>query len=403
VAVAVARPSMTAKESLGSDRVFRLHGDNKFAAGSYEAKALAAVMGELDIWGHAEDGGVEVRAAPSVGKYISTFGMNVTDVTDFHMEHFAWMEANWNSQLCEDESCAQGDEFYDRYQSSPNINARIQQIISRGGSAAYNWGTTTQGRAMAGIHIHKTGERKAEDGAIFYFCGEHAREWLPPMFCVWLAEQLTSGDEAAAKVLNDYDVYILPVMNVDGYVFSQSGSNMWRKSRKTNAGSTCIGTDLNRNYRHRWNNGGSSSNPCTDTYHGTAPFDNPETAAFERFYNAVNLKVQVDVHAYGQMWMHPWGWTYTLCPDDAQMNRNGAAVATAIRQVNGLTFRYGSIANVIYIASGSSCDDFYGSGGVIYAYAPEVRGSSFQPPASNIRPSNAELYAGFLAQVANLE
>jgi hypothetical protein len=397
---------MSYKESMGSNRVFRLHAEN-ILAGTSESKALQAIIGELDVWGTAEDGGVELSAPVEAGKTIASYGVNVTDVTDMHMEHFAWMEANWDSQVCDDESCGGDDQFYDTYQSHPNIVAKIQRIIDASGGHAqrYSWGQTTQNNDMSGIRIPKTGG--GNEGAIFYFCGEHAREWLPPMFCVWLAEQLTTqamaGDPEVTKILSVHDVYILPVMNVDGYTFSRNGNAMWRKSRKSNPGSTCIGTDLNRNYEYRWNNGGSSTNPCADTYHGQRPFDNPETLAMQRFYNSVDLVVQTDVHAYGQMWMHPWGWTYNLCPHDAQQNRNGGAVATAIRQVNGLTFRFGSIANVIYIASGSSCDDFYGSAGVIYAYAPEVRGSSFQPPASNIRPSNAELYAGFLAQVNNLE
>ena len=93
----------------------------------------------------------------------------------------------------------------------------------------------------------------------------------------------------------------------------------------------------------------------------------------------------------------------------------GNASRDAIQRVNGLVFRTGSIANVswhsfpfnfklqvIYVASGSSCDSFYGLYNTVYAYAPEVRGNSFQPPATNINPSNAELWAGMIAGVTSL-
>jgi len=81
------------------------------------------------------------------------------------------------------------------------------------------------------------------------------------------------------------------------------------------------------------------------------------------------------------------------------MSGSGKATVAAIYAVNQQQFAEGTIANVIYIASGSSCDYFYGQTRVIYAYAPEVRGTSFQPPASNIGPSNKELWAGMKAQV----
>ena len=35
----------------------------------------------------------------------------------------------------------------------------------------------------------------------------------------------------------------------------------------------------------------------------------------------------------------------------------------------------------------------------MYAYAPEVRGTSFQPSTAEIKPSNDELFEGMLAQV----
>ena len=54
---------------------------------------------------------------------------------------------------------------------------------------------------------------------------------------------------------------------------------------------------------------------------------------------------------------------------------------------------------VIYACSGDSGDHMYGLYDVIHTYGPEVRGTSFQPPTSNIGPSNAELWAGMIAQV----
>ena len=38
----------------------------------------------------------------------------------------------------------------------------------------------------------------------------------------------------------------------------------------------CMGTDLNRNWGFHWNDGGSSSDPCSQVYHGDGPFSEVE-------------------------------------------------------------------------------------------------------------------------------
>jgi len=121
----------------------------------------------------------------------------------------------------------------------------------------------------------------------------------------------------------------------------------------------------------------------------------------KRFVDTLPLEVSIfmDIHAYGNMWMHPWGKNNQLPADNTVMQQCGDASALAIRQVNGLTFRTGTVFRVIYQASGVSVDSMYANKGIVFSYTPEVRGTSFQPPASNIMPSNLELWAGMIAQV----
>ena len=124
-------------------------------------------------------------------------------------------------------------------------------------------------------------------------------------------------------------------MNPDGYEFSHTSNNLWRKSRKPNTGSACIGltaycslagcslastphpdlltfcsrgdctgTDLNRNYGDHWCESGASKDACSDTFCGAAAFDNVETASVKKFAAAEvasggRILVETDVHAYG--------------------------------------------------------------------------------------------------------
>ncbi|MBK8636570.1 MAG: hypothetical protein IPN72_24695 [Saprospiraceae bacterium] len=58
---------------------------------------------------------------------------------------------------------------------------------------------------------------------------------------------------------------------------------MWRKNRRINSGSSCIGVDLNRNYNTDWGGAGSSSNTCSDSYRGASVFSEPESKVIRDF------------------------------------------------------------------------------------------------------------------------
>ncbi len=51
------------------------------------------------------------------------------------------------------------------------------------------------------------------------------------------------------------------MVNPDGGEYDLTGSpyRAWRKNRQPNAGSSYVGTDLNRNYDYRWGCCGGSS------------------------------------------------------------------------------------------------------------------------------------------------
>ena len=59
---------------------------------------------------------------------------------------------------------------------------------------------------------------------------------------------------------------------------------LWRKNRQPNAGSSAVGTDLNRNWGFQWGCcGGSSGTFSSETYRGAAPFSAPETQRVRDF------------------------------------------------------------------------------------------------------------------------
>ena len=46
------------------------------------------------------------------------------------------------------------------------------------------------------------------------------------------------------------------------YEYTRTNNRYWRKNRSKNAGSNCIGVDLNRNWGYKWGGMGASTNPC---------------------------------------------------------------------------------------------------------------------------------------------
>ncbi|KAG8009497.1 Carboxypeptidase B [Nibea albiflora] len=79
-------------------------------------------------------------------------------------------------------------------------------------------GNTYEGRPMTVLKLgKKTGSTKP---AIFMDCGIHAREWISPAFCQWFVKEALStygSDSQMTSLLNQMDVFVLPVFNIDGY------------------------------------------------------------------------------------------------------------------------------------------------------------------------------------------
>ena len=86
----------------------------------------------------------------------------------------------------------------------------------------------------------------------------HAREWLSTATVVYIIDKLLTqynSDATVKRMLDDYDWYIIPISNPDGYVYTHETDRLWRKTRSPNpSGNTrCVGVDPNRNFGYKWN------------------------------------------------------------------------------------------------------------------------------------------------------
>ena len=83
-------------------------------------------------------------------------------------------------------------------------------------------------------------------------------------FLLFLSRKGQNRDPVVQSILNEFDFFIIPVSNPDGYEFSRNSQRFWRKNRSGSG--ACKGVDLNRNWGQEWGGQGSSGRRCSDTY-----------------------------------------------------------------------------------------------------------------------------------------
>lgn len=258
-------------------------------------------------------------------------------------------------------------------------------------------GYTNEDRPIYMVKISDNPEVDENEPEVLYTALHHAREPQSMMqmfyFMYYLLENYNTNS-TVNYLVNNRELYFIPVVNPDGYEYNRTtnpnGGGMWRKNRRNNGGS--YGVDLNRNYGpyNYWNapNGGSSTSPSSDTYRGTAPFSEPETAAIRDFLASKKIKNALNYHTYSNLLIYPYGALSRETPDSlifrefsSDMTRyNGYACGTDMQTVG-------------YSTRGNSDDYFYDgdtvlNSGKIFAMTPEVGSSSdgFWPSQSRIFP-----------------
>ncbi|XP_033124828.1 carboxypeptidase A2-like [Anneissia japonica] len=211
------------------------------------------------------------------------------------------------------------------------------------------------------------------------------------------------SDSTIKKVLDSYDLYIVPTLNVDGYVYTWTNDRMWRKNRM-NYGTACTGIDLNRNYPTGFGGTGASSNPCFETYHGPSPISEVEMQHVTSFFlNKVaagqTFQLFIDFHAYGQLWLYPWGYSRVapIVNDSDDLLNAANDAARALKSLFGTEYFVGNSARDMYPAGGASEDWGYDELKAKYSYIIELRDEGkygFILPERFIEPTGEETYAG---------
>lgn len=224
----------------------------------------------------------------------------------------------------------------------------------------FSIGKSIEGRDIWAIKITDDSEPKENKKGVAYMGTHHAREHvsteIPIMFAKDFLARLDTEPEFR-ELIKNIEIYIIPLVNPDGAIHDivDQRYKWWRKNRRVNRGGS-FGVDLNRNYGYGWGTGGSSSNPSSDIYMGTAAFSEPETQAIRDFFVAhSNITVALSFHTFSELVLYPWGGKNNgVGGDDERLFKKMAADMAAINHYTPMQ------SSQLYIASGDTCDWLYG-------------------------------------------
>lgn len=253
-------------------------------------------------------------------------------------------------------------------------------------------GYSNQGREIWGVKISDNAAADEDEAEALFTSLHHAREpggMMTVLYTMWWLLENYGTDPEATYLVNNRELWFIPVVNPDGYVYNEQtnpgGGGFWRKNRRTN-GDGNFGVDLNRNYgtATMWNapNGGSSTSTGSDTYRGTAPFSEPETQAIDLFMRGHDIKTCLNFHTHGRYLIYPWGYLSGESADSLAYREFGFDMVAGNRHTTGT-----DLQTVSYSTRGNSDDYMYGDDTKpqTFAFTPEL-GNAFWPPSDQILP-----------------
>ncbi len=250
---------------------------------------------------------------------------------------------------------------------------------------------THEGRPIYYVQISDNPGVDESEPQVLYTAIHHAREpasLSQTIFYMWyLLENYSTNDEVA-HLVNNTDMFFVPVINPDGYIYNEtthpSGGGMWRKNRRDNGGGS-FGVDLNRNYSYQWGTTGTSTTDTDDeTYCGTAPFSEPETQAIKWLCENNNFIFASNAHTYGNLLLYPFGYASNMPTADHPYYQG---ISAHMVEHNHYT---NQLSAELYPASGDSDDWMYdgdlGTKPKIFAFTPEIGSDAdgFWPSSSKI-------------------
>ena len=245
--------------------------------------------------------------------------------------------------------------------------------------------TTQEGRPIVAFRISSDARTSLDRPRILFTGCHHADELMGAEISLALMRQLVEGygkDPRVTEWLRRGEVFVVPVLNVDGHTVVTSGIDpRWRKNTRDGNRNGVLyefpeGVDINRNYDFNWAHGGSDD-PMSERYRGEYPFSESENRAMRALADDERFLAAITYHSQGEVIFYPWEWRGRKAPDDALLTSMARGLAGSIRTMKGDTCykaEYG--AGTV----GQSYPWLYGRYGTFDFVIEVGLGASFFPP-----------------------
>jgi hypothetical protein len=290
------------------------------------------------------------------------------------------------SEIISDDIVKLKEEYRANYHSYDEVTGILRNLVSNYPSICKldSIGQSYEGRWVYAVKIsdNPVVEDSTEPGILFDAL-HHAREWATIEAILFYADTLTKGygnDPVITDLIDNNEIWLIPIVNPDGYVYDYPGQNMWRKNRKPFLGIT--GTDPNRNYNGCLNgdpygdwcsvpSGGSmSNNPGSNVFCGAYSGFADVVQSMMEFHRTHDINVNITYHSYAEEIIWPWAYnastTHQPTPDSTVYENIANEMASRIQRVGGGN----------YVASGSLYPNTGTTRSWVYGYHHYLKGTS---------------------------
>jgi hypothetical protein len=265
------------------------------------------------------------------------------------------------------------------YHSFPQLVSDLQAMAASYPAIARldTVGWSYQSRPLLVLKISDNVGTDEDEPEVLFMGLHHAREWPSLEIAYFIADTLTSGygaDAHITDVVDSREIWVMPCVNPDGYVYCHDQGHDWRKNRHYFPGFDTCGVDLNRNYPGSCNGdpqgawgttgtgGGTTHHPDYETYCGPAPFSEIEIQAVRDLFLAHEFVINVSYHTYAEMVIWSWGYDGgVVTPDDDIIAGVGTEMASRISTMSGGgTYGAAQSPAIGYVVAGDTEDWAYG-------------------------------------------
>jgi len=187
------------------------------------------------------------------------------------------------------------------------------------------YGKSKAGRPLVALKISDNVDQDEDEPEIMLTAATHGDELITVEVLLGILDKMVAGysnDRRLRSLIDNREVYFIPVVNADGFA---------TKNRYDN------GADPNRSYPWPGNTQGSPT---------------PSIRPLMDFFMKHNFVASIDFHASGNLVMYPWAYTSEAIGGDIAATFKD--VAKKMSDLNG--YRAGQISKILYVAKGSSAD-----------------------------------------------